>query len=308
MHFYSNNNSCRSYNNSSSIRLLSQSKTITLFILLFLIPSITSAIGLTISPIKNIKSNQKKLSSLKNLQNCLSYEVESNDILFLSINPIENLPSQEINLKIMDSQGNILRNQPNLSKFNKVLEFIINSNNNEVTSESDNELDIRSNTKIENQPKLRNFIHVCFDNLYNDLSWSFQPQDFEIEMDINIKNDIKLTNYKIYKNFFSNINTNTEEGSSSQEQDYNKIQINEEIFDSKMNSISLELNSMVDKLIESDLILQDLLNQEFKLRDVNEEIFSGYNFISVFLCLTIFICGLVQLVFFKCYLKRKNIT
>ncbi|KAI5965605.1 uncharacterized protein KGF55_000967 [Candida pseudojiufengensis] len=321
MHFHTNLERSRPYNHKyRSTILLSQFKSIIIFILIFLLPTLTSAIGLNISPIKNTNSNQKKLSSLKNLQNCLSYETGQNDIIFLTINPIENLISQELNLKIIDSRGNILRNQHNLSKFNKMLELIINPNNNEVTStiaseENNGEIDIRSNA--DTTQKERNFIHICFDNLYNDLSWSFQPKKYEIEIDINIKNDIKLTNYKIFKNYFSNFDNNhinqeenqqqqqPQEGSNSE---FYKIQLNEELFDSKMSEISIELNNIQNKLIENDAILQDLLNQEFKLRDVNEEIFGSYNFISIFLCCFIFGCGILQLIIFKFTLKKKNIT
>lgn len=70
------------------------------------------AIGLLVPPLKN---NQRP--SLDNLQQCLSYELGANDVLFLTIKSIEKLQSQDLNLLILDSVGNKLRDQPNLERF-----------------------------------------------------------------------------------------------------------------------------------------------------------------------------------------------
>ncbi|CAK9441298.1 uncharacterized protein LODBEIA_P51670 [Lodderomyces beijingensis] len=244
-------------------------------LLLLLQPPRVCAIGVQIEPLKNIAKNHNQKSSLSNLHNCVSYETAVRDIIFLTISEVANLPSQELNLLVLDNRGNVLLNQLNLGKFNRKLELIVSKS------------DERSG-----------LVHVCFDNLYNDLSWSFQPRAFEFQVSVNIKNDIQVTDYGIYKQYFSYMRSEND----------NKGEVDEKGFDVKMNMVQLDLDNIVEKLVKSYETTQELLEQEFKLRDTNEEIFTGYTLISIVLCWTIFIAGVVQLIYFQCYLRRKNVV
>lgn len=226
-----------------------------------------------------LKKNQ--LPSLDNLQQCLSYELGTNDVLFLTLKSIENLPSQDLNLLILDSMGNKLRDQSNLERFPSPIELIINPQG--VTDESDISSTLKDRDLVPSK-----LVHICFYNTYNDLSWSFKPRTFEFEMTVNIKDDIRTTDYQMYKQFFAYLDTDLTEGE----------------FDNKMNMVALDLDNIVAKLHNSDDVLKELLDHEFKLRDTNEEIFSGYTFISIVLCATIFVCGVIQLLYFKLYLRK----
>lgn len=140
-----------------------------------------------------LKKNQ--LPSLDNLQQCLSYELGTNDVLFLTLKSIENLPSQDLNLLILDSMGNKLRDQSNLERFPSPIELIINPQG--VTDESDISSTLKDRGLVPSK-----LVHICFYNTYNDLSWSFKPRTFEFEMNVNIKDDIRTTDYQMYKQFF----------------------------------------------------------------------------------------------------------
>ena len=120
------------------------------------------------------------------------------------------------------------------------------------------------------------------------MSWSFKPRTYEFEINVNIKDDIKTTDYQVYKQFFAYLDKDLNEGE----------------FDNKMNMVALDLDNIVAKLHNSDDVLKELLNHEFKLRDTNEEIFSGYTFISIVLCATIGVCGAIQLLYYILYLRR----
>ena len=245
-------------------------------ILLMLLLPFSHAIGLLVPPLKN---NQRP--SLDNLQQCLSYELGANDVLFLTIKSIEKLQSQDLNLLILDSVGNKLRDQPNLERFASPIELIINPQG--VTDEGDIPLEL----KDRDLPPSK-LVHICFYNTFNDLSWSFKPRTYEFEINVNIKDDIKTTDYQVYKQFFAHLDKDLNEGE----------------FDNKMNMVALDLDNIVAKLHNSDDVLKELLNHEFKLRDTNEEIFSGYTFISIVLCATIGVCGAIQLLYYILYLRR----
>ncbi|KAI5966119.1 hypothetical protein CANMA_003365 [Candida margitis] len=247
----------------------------TCFLLTALLP-LSLAIGLLVPPLK-----KNQLPSLDNLQQCLSYELGTNEVLFLTIKSIEHLQSQDLNLLILDSMGNKLRDQPNLQKFSSPIELIINPQGVADDEEASAPLQDRDLAPSK-------LVHICFYNTFNDLSWSFQPRTYEVEMTVNIKDDIRSTDYQMYKQFFAYLDKDLTEGE----------------FDNKMNMVALDLDNIVAKLHNSDDVLKELLDHEFKLRDVNEEIFSGYTFISIVLCSTIFVCGVIQLVYFKLFLRK----
>ena len=270
-----------------------------LFAFLLLLPS-ANAIGVMIPPIKNLSKDKK--SSLKNLQNCVSYETTKKDIMFVTISNVEQFTSQSLNLLILDDQGNTLRNQQDIGKFNREVELLITnleSLKSIVLEEKREEGKANSNNNVEEIAKDTKMIHVCFDNVYSDLSWSFQPRIFEFEVTVNIKNDIESTDYGMYRQYFTYLqDENSKEG---------QAEINAMSFEAKMLLVEMDLQTVVDKLLELDETLKLLMENEFKLRDANEEIFSGYTLISIVLCVTILVCGLLQLIYFKFYLRRKNV-
>lgn len=245
------------------------------FLLTVLIP-FSHAIGILVPPQK-----KNQIPSLENLQHCLSYELGPSDVLFLTIKSIEHLQSQDLNLLILDSLGNILRDQSKLERFSDPIELIINPQG--VADDAD--LGARLHNRDSVPSKL---IHICFYNTFHDLSWSFKPRTFEFEMNVNIKDDIKRTDYQMYKQFFAYLDTDLTEGE----------------FENKMNMVAIELNNIISKLQSSDEVMKELLDHEFKLRDTNEEIFSRYTFISIVLLVTIGVCGVIQLLWFKLYLGR----
>ncbi|KAI5959458.1 hypothetical protein KGF57_002096 [Candida theae] len=239
---------------------------------------LSHGIGVLVPPLK-----KNQIPSLDNLQQCISYELGAKDVLFLTIKSIEHLPSQDLNLLVLDNLGNKLRDQQKLERFSDPIELIINPQG--VTYEGD----ASSAAKLQDRDlDPTKFVHICFYNTFHDLSWSFKPRTFELEMSVNIKDDIKKTDYQMYRQFFAYLDGVLTEGE----------------FDNKMNMVSLDLNNIIDKLHSSNDVVKELLDQEFKLRDTNEEIFSGYTFISIVLCATIFVCGVIQLLWFKLYLGR----
>ncbi|CAI5759512.1 unnamed protein product [Candida verbasci] len=254
-----------------------------LIILYIFLLSFARALGIIVSPTKDAKSNINKLSSPNNLENCINYQVNPNDIIILNVKNIERIHSQILNLVIFDSNGNILRNQRNLAKTDKEFDLILKNT------------DVTINEKRE---VVKDFIHICFDNLYNDLSWSFKPRDYELELGINIKSNMEYTNYNIYKKYFSN-------DLEQEKQQVDNEEFDSAIFDQKISKVRHELDLIVENLQNSEEILNDLKLQESKLRDINESIFSGYTFISIILCVTILICGLIQLIIYRLYIFKK---
>lgn len=279
------------------------------------------AIGMTIPPV--IVGDQKKYSSLNYLYNCMSYSTVKDDIIMVHINSGNVIASQNLHLHIFDSESNKLRYKKSISQN---LDLIFTNLNNPTQFDDSNGLLKRTNilnkfhfgsnsgSDDKNHPGLRSsndesaqellnsdkgksLIYICFDNLYSDKSWSFKPKPRDVEISVEIKNmtSMKQTNYETYAKYFQ------------RKVEDSKTTFDEKDFDKKIKLIDAQLKEATENLKSLEVILSDLLIQEHKLRDVNESIFSRYTMVSILFLIAIFLFGLVQLIYFKCYLKKTKV-
>lgn len=280
---------------------------IPLLIVLYL-SNVVHGVGMSIPPI--LIGEQKKYSSLDHLYNCISYPTVKDDIILVHVDSGDKIPSQSLNLNIFDSDSNTLRLKNDLSQSLDLMFTNLNNPskiNDDLTKKSNilNRLHLGYHnlpesdisTDLFNSNKGRSFIHICFDNIYGDKSWNFIPSSRDIEITVEIKNmtTIKQTNYNNYAKYFKN------------KQEKGKIILNENDFDSKVTSVEQELNDVVENLKNSANILSNLMDQEFKLRDVNESIFDRYTKNSIILITCIGILGICQVLYFKCLMKKTKV-
>lgn len=244
-----------------------------------------NCIGLTIPPIKD--GHKKQLSSINNLENCVSYQTNVQDIILISIKLNEKITSQLLNLNIFDNLGNQLRKQKNIGS--REIDLIITNVDNKLSS----------SPKDKRDELAKSIINICFDNIYTDLSWSFHPIDYEVELTVEVKQNIKTTDYNLYKKYFSN----NKKGKQQQEEE----EFTQESFDNSVGSVKQELKNIVENLHSLQSILQELMEVEYKLRDTNEEIYSDYTLIRIIIISCIILFGLTQVVYIKSYLKNKNL-
>ncbi|KAG7665990.1 uncharacterized protein J8A68_000420 [[Candida] subhashii] len=237
------------------------------FILLFLfmIHSV-NCIGLTIPPIKD--GHKKQLSSINNLENCVSYQTNVQDIILISIKSNEKITSQLLNLNIFDNLGNQLRKQKNIGS--REIDLIITNVDNKLSS----------TPKDKRDESAKSIINI-------------------FELTVEVKQNIKTTDYNLYKKYFSN----NKKGKQQQEEE----EFTQESFDNSVGSVKQELKNIVENLHSSQSILQELMEVEYKLRDTNEEIYSDYTLIRIIIISCIILFGLTQVVYIKSYLKNKNL-
>ncbi|KAK6203625.1 uncharacterized protein RJT21DRAFT_113516 [Scheffersomyces amazonensis] len=283
-----------------------------------------------------IKSGDKLASQKLNLNifdddnNRLRSQLDiSNDISLMFTN---------LNNPIKISQDLSGDNQDHLSfqdSANQVIEQIKRSSNrlfghedeehvsNEKRDENFNkDFDRAKADELINNSQGKSLIYICFDNLYADKSWSFvaKPRDVELFVDIKNMTTIKQTNYNNFVQYFRRFKeqeSKREQGSDddgakepSQSQSSKSVKdkpFTQEDFENEIQYLKTELDSIVGNLDNSEIILQSLMEQEFKLRDVNEEIFSDYTKNSIILITCIICFGIVQTIYFKCYLRRKKV-
>ena len=285
---------------------------------------------MSIPPIS--QDDKDHYSGLNYLDNCLSYHTSNNDLIMVTVLLGERLPSQSLNLKVFDSEDNLLRYSNNImGEINLILKNLNNPDYylsegsrdvaeseaslkptpSKVPNKRDQLIDklpgfhpSRSNdaklNELLNNDKGKNLIYVCFDNIYSDKSWSFQPQIKDIDLHVNLRDvsALKETNYNLYSKYFNKFR-------SSIQSDTPSLLMEEKDFDEQIEVIENEIHNVVQNLKNSELILQNLLDQEWKLRDVNETIFAGYTRISIILLVTILVMGLFQIAYFGFYFKRR---
>lgn len=287
-------------------------------------------LGLIVPP--HLVGDNKKYSSINNLLNCVSYPTVKDDIIILTVNSGEKLPSQVLNMNIFDSENNKIRYKGDISDEMNLIFTNLNNplqiNHNYAHSPDKrnilNKLHLGRNKEQERVDELMNsdsgksLIYICFDNLYLDKSWSFQPQDREVEIFVDIKNmtSIKQTNYNIYAQYFKKFKYNSDKGvdaKNSEKKSQNegtdkslKKDFTQNDFENNIKLLESELSDVVENLKNSELILKNLMEQESKLRDANEKIFSEYTKVSIIMIVIISIFGLAQLVYFRCYLKKRK--
>ncbi|KAK6455005.1 emp24/gp25L/p24 family/GOLD-domain-containing protein [Scheffersomyces xylosifermentans] len=299
-----------------------------LCVLFALFPTPSHALGLTIHPTK--VGDKSGYSSRENLRNCVSYPTVKDDIILVTVKSGDKVNKQFLNLIIFDDENNSLRSQRDIS--NEVSFMFTNLNNPKsgAVQEQEGEVGKRSNpeqniinqdisqanadpnhiNELINSNKGKSMINICFDNLYADKSWSFHPEPKDVELYVDIKNltTIQQTNYNNYAQYFNSLkkqqNGNKKDGEEKEEQ--NK-EFTQQDFEDEIKFLKTELDNVIVNLQNSEMILQNLMEQEFKLRDVNEAIFSEYTKASVVIIACTILFGLVQLIYFRCYLKKRKV-
>ncbi|CUM54147.1 unnamed protein product [Debaryomyces fabryi] len=288
-------------------------------------------LGLIVTP--QLMGDKKKYSSINNLLNCVSYPTVKDDIIILTVNSGEKLPSQVLNMNIFDSENNKIRYKGDISdELNLIFTNLnnplkINHNNDHTPDKRNilNKLHIGRNSKeqerideLMNSDTGKSLIYICFDNLYLDKSWSFQPQDREVELFVDIKNmtTIKQTNYNIYAQYFKKFKYNSDKDVEAKnnekktkdkdKDETSKKDFTQVDFENNIKFLESELSDIVENLKNSELILKNLMEQESKLRDANEKIYSEYTKVSIIMIVIISIFGMAQLVYFRCYLKKRK--
>ena len=290
----------------------------------------TYGLGLIVTP--HLVGDNKKYSSINNLLNCVSYPTVKDDIIILTVDSGEKLPSQVLNMNIFDSENNKIRYKGDISEEMNLIFTNLNNplqiNRNYADSPDKrnilNKIHLGRNKEQERVDELMNsdtgksLIYICFDNLYLDKSWSFQPQDRDVEIFVDIKNmtTIKQTNYNLYAQYFKKFKYNSDKGVDAKNNDKKsknegtdktlKKDFTQNDFENNIKLLESELSDVVENLKNSELILKNLMEQESKLRDANERIFSEYTKVSIIMIVAISIFGMAQLVYFRCYLKKRK--
>lgn len=262
--------------------------------ILALLTVVGSCIGLgfTVPPVK--VGDTQKYSTHKNPINCITYETVKDDIIMVRVKAGDRLPLQLLNLRVFDDVGNRLRFH---SGVEHELSFMFTNLN-----EGTHSRHLKKASEPESQDTDTLLIHICFDNIYTDKSWSFNPREYDVELFVDIKtlSSIAETNYDKFIHYFKALQEQQDGGKTTQH-------ITQEEFDAQIDYLKVELNSVVDSLTLSEETLNALLEQEVMLRDVNEEIFSKYTSTTIILLSCILVFGLVQLIFFRCYLKKTKL-
>lgn len=286
------------------------------------------AIGMAIEPV--LEGDTANYPSLSNLKHCLAYHTNNDEVMLIKVDSGAKQKSQYLNLKIFDSEDNLLRVSNDIS--NEVSIILKNLNNDPIEQNDNNSNNhdnknqnrarngIRANIidklspfgvgggsgkdpkKLEellNNDKGKNLIYVCFVNIYNDRSWSFEPKPREVEVSVNLRDVSSMheTNYNLYSKYFNKFQANDNTNK------YLK-NMNEEEFEHEINVLENELNNVVENLQNSALILTNILEQESKLRDVNEAIFSRYTLLTAIILIIIFVVGIFQILFLKKFSKK----
>ncbi|PVH23658.1 hypothetical protein CXQ85_003949 [Candidozyma haemuli] len=278
------------------------------------------AIGITIPAVSS--ANPKLLTSSENLLNCVGYRTSRDDIIFVSLKTGDRQPSQKLNLKVLDSDNNVLRAANDISD---EISFLFTNLNNPIQIKEDTSFNFldRFSPRRERDSKETpvdekygdlldpysgsSFIYICFDNLYYDRSWSFKPQTRDIDLRVQIKNATTLsqTNYNEFAKYFRRITLAEDRGAESS-QDV-RLDFTQKDFEEATNMLTVQLEKIREQLRSSEDILNTLKDHESRLRDVNEAIFAKYTTTSVAILASICVFGLLQVTYFKFYLKRKRI-
>ncbi|CCE80036.1 Piso0_003133 [Millerozyma farinosa CBS 7064] len=274
-----------------------------------------SCLGLIIPPIR--AGDTSKYSSVKNLYNCVSYMTLKDDIVIARLVTGERVPSQKLNVRIFDGEENQIRFKEDIYH---EYSFIFTNLHNPRSVQHDSRGQSKRRNFLQKLPYMapatgkqkeraeeimnshlsKSFIHICFDNTYSDKSWSFHPQERQVELYVDIKNKTTFsqTNYNQYARFF---NKHTE----TDRKDRSGFTAND--FENSINVLKTELNEVTSNLENSESILKTLMEHEYKLRDTNESIFTDYTMNSVIILSVTFIFGIIQLTYLKYYLKKRKV-
>lgn len=281
-----------------------------LHFLLFILASLRAAlaIGLSIPPV--LVGDKRRYSSPRNLANCLSYLTSKDDILMVTIKAGDKLTSQKLNLNVFDSQKNTLRFLEDLEHDQVVMFTNLDYELTPKDKHWKRLLGVHEK-KVEEGIDLlpfvpeKTYVHICFDNVYTDKSWSFQKQHHDLIMTVDIRSlsSLKKTNYKKYAKYFSQF---SETAKMNDDRDF-QFDFSEESFESAVKKLENLLHEVSEELQASHEVVQNLKRNERRLRDLNEEIFENYIKTSTLLLFTIGSLGLIQLFYYKFYFKRQKL-
>lgn len=266
-------------------------------------------VGLVIEPV--LEGDTDNYSGLHNLRRCLGYHTNNDEVMMVKVDCGIKPKSQYLNLKIFDSENNLLRASNDITNEISLILKNLNNDPQEIQS-TDNSHKIRAQIldkmspfggsggnkdpkkldELLNNDKGKNLIYVCFDNIYNDRSWSFDPVPREVELTVNLRDvsSMHQSNYDLYSKYFNKFQSNNNDAKHLKN-------MNEVEFDHEINVLENELNNVVENLQNSELILNNILEQESKLRDVNEAIYSRYTILTTIIFVMIFIVGVFQILF-----------
>lgn len=274
---------------------------VTLWVILFIlwIPNCL-AIGMSIPPV--VTGDHKKYSSLSNLMNCISYRTFKDDIILVIINSGDRIASQQLNLNVFDSENNILRSMEDMADEQT---FMFTNLNNPVQLSANKPRDDYDDLMSVHSGK--SYVYICFDNIYFDKSWSFQKRSRDLLMQVAIRNitSLKETNYNKFAKYFNQVKNPSD--SDVNENNEFQLDFNEQDFEKAMAQLQTLLNEVSEELRSTEGIINLLMDNEYRLRDVNEAIYEDYTRTSIFLIACICIFGLCQIIYYRCYFSRKNL-
>lgn len=261
---------------------------------------------MTIPPV--VTGDQRKYSSLSNLMNCISYRTFKDDIILVTVSSGDRIASQQLNLKVFDSENNVLRFMEDMVDEQSFMFTNLNNPKQILSSKHANPNKARDNyNDLMNVHSGKSYIYVCFDNIYFDKSWSFQKHSRDLLLQVSIRNMTSLlqTNYNKYAKHFNqmkdpvdvNVNENNEFNLDFSELDFEKV----------MDLLQTQLNEVSEELKSTEGIIKLLMDNESKLRDVNEAIYEDYTRTSIVLIACICIFGLCQIIYYKCYFTRRKL-
>lgn len=279
-----------------------------IFILLVWLPSV-AAIGLSIPPV--LVGDKKRYSSPLNLLNCVSYLTSKDDIVTVTIKTGGRLTSQVLNLNVFDSQKNTLRSLEDLSGDQIIMFTNLDYEMSAPDKKKRRLLEFHGKNSKEDEETMyppipeMTYVHICYDNIYSDKSWSFQKQTRDLTMTVDIRSlaSLKKTNYKMYAKYFGQ---HTETAKMRDDLDF-EFDFSEESFESVVKKLEHLLNEVNDQLKDSHKVVENLKHNERRLRDLNEEIFENYIKTTTLLLFTIGSLGIIQIIYFKFYFKRRKL-
>lgn len=253
-------------------------------------------------------------ASLDNLLNCVSYKTLKDDVVMVHIYSGGSISSQKLNLQVFDLANNVLRSIQDLSGEQVVMFTNLNNPIQFPQMESHNLLGLGNQKKARNaQSELdaleqgKSYVHICFDNVYYDKSWSFQKSNRDIHLNVNIRNitTLRNTNYNNYAKYFTDV-----AGMPAAEDSKNDLKnhdFTEKDFDFAVNRLELQLNEVSEELKASYQILGTLKKTEQELRNANEAIYDSYTRTFLLIIVSICIFGSLELCYFYTFFRRRNL-
>lgn len=256
-----------------------------------------AAIGLSVPPIA--VGDTSLYSSTKNLINCISYKTSRDDIVMAQINSGNKLASQKLNLYVFDSNLNLLRSLQDMSHEQTVMVTNLNS-----PIKFSDLLGKHKSRQVDEAAK--DFVHICFDNVYYDKSWSFNKQARNVILTVNVRNvtTLKKTNYNNYAKYFTKL-TDLEKAQVTEESF--DLDFSEGDFDKAISKLQTLLNEVSEELRDLSRTLQELKNSESELRNVNESIYERYTLSLLLIFALICLLGFFEIVYYYFMLKRRKL-